>query len=154
MTDYKITNVDFSWKTDVEEKESGFDRVTKLQAHVVYEYQGLYNTTEYGTVVVELATIGTSSADEDGNFTSFSAGTLPTYDDIMDEIVSVVEAKIESEFVVAQEDSFIKTYIAEVRKLEDSEGHGFPSRYTPTPTSYDELNEWNTGIGTIGYNEI
>lgn len=152
-SEYKITEISFSLFTDM---ESG-SRVTTLKAHISYEFLGFNNTKEYGTAVAEIADVCSVTFDADGKAQTITTESMPDRDTILSAVTDAVEADIKDVTIRAQEDSFKRSYLGKISKGYDDNGTLVPweSRFTPQPPpTYPELDNMNTGIGAVGYNEI
>ena len=160
--DYKITDIVLSTITKTTPPEEGaYQRITTLRASATYEYVGITTQVEYGTVLADIADLTTVTF-QDGVAVGIEHEGVPSSSAIVDFVKSAINNQITTLRIVEEERSFnreslasanreMSSYIAEQSKGDFSEEK---SRFTPQFEGYKELQDWDTGIGTVGYNTI
>ena len=154
MSDYKIISIDFSLEPKLEgEVHEGMPndtgvaskRITQLIANVSFEFIGLTSNPEIGTCTVIVDELCSTEVDKDGFVISFSKADIPDKDAVMSKVEPVIEKAIKSSAYMETERNFKESALAKLNK------ECTVSRFIQRP-SYEELEDWNTGIGAKDIN--
>lgn len=164
IDNYEVTAVSYSYRVDItNSSEVEFtdkvgvphDEVSRLVAHISFKYK-LKGEEFAGTCIADLGTIGTVSYTSTSygiKATSYTAGdidpTTMTYADIESDINAAVEAELVEIEVKTLAESENRRVLAEV---ETNNELTFNNQYSPAPSAYPELDDWNTGIGAYPLN--
>ncbi len=152
--DYRIISIDFSLEPKLEgavhegmPNDTGVasKRITQLFANISFEYLGLTSNYEIGTCTVLLDELCSTEVDEDGFVTSFSKNDIPDKDTVLSKAEPVIEKAIKNAALMELEKNYKESALAELNSTSSI------SRFIERP-SYEELEDWNTGIGAKDIN--
>ena len=153
---YRITSVSFSSYTKIENSSAmeftdkvgvPHDEVSYVKAHISFDYV-LGGVEKAGMCETDVAKIGTTTFDlVDGvlKATAYTPGDeIPDMETLMGEFDSAVATEYQALVIKELQEGVGRKYLGEI-----IHEYAYDNRLsTPASPSYDELSDFNTGIGT------